>query len=163
MTLGERIKKMRKGLNLTQQEFASQIGTTQNVLANYETGRRNPSAAALNNICKTFNVSEDWLRTGGGEMFVPTLETTLDKLIEEFHLGNTEKQIILEFLQLDARDRQGVIEYVRRLSQNQIFQAEREMTLEEKADQFAAMAREQFLSEQEQATQTLSAKELDVG
>lgn len=70
MTLGERIKKMRKALDLTQQEFANRIGTTANVLTNYETGRRNPSASAFNNICKTFNVSEAWLRTGEGEMFI---------------------------------------------------------------------------------------------
>lgn len=70
MTLGERIRKVRKALDLTQQKFAEQIGTTANVLTNYETGRRNPSASALNNICKTFNVSEAWLRTGDGEMFV---------------------------------------------------------------------------------------------
>lgn len=70
MTLGERIKKARKALDLTQQRFAEQIGTTQNTIANYEIGHRSPSAAALNNICKTFNVNEEWLRTGEGEMFV---------------------------------------------------------------------------------------------
>ena len=67
----ERIKKLRKALDLTQSEFASRIGSTQNNIANYETGRRSPSAAALNNICKEFNVNETWLRTGDGEMFVP--------------------------------------------------------------------------------------------
>ncbi len=70
MTLGERIKKARKALDLTQQKFAEQIGTTQNNIASYEIGRREPSAAAINNICKTFNISETWLRTGEGEMFV---------------------------------------------------------------------------------------------
>ncbi len=67
----ERIRKIRKGLDLTQQEFASKIGTSQNVLANYETGRRNPSASVINNICKTFHVNETWLRTGEGEMYIP--------------------------------------------------------------------------------------------
>lgn len=70
MTLGERIKKARKALDLTQQKFADQIGTTQNGIASYEIGRREPSAAVINNICKTFNVSEAWLRTGEGEMFI---------------------------------------------------------------------------------------------
>lgn len=66
----ERIKKLRKSLDLTQTEFASRIGTTQNSLAGYETGRRNPSSSVINNICKEFHVSEEWLRTGKGEMFV---------------------------------------------------------------------------------------------
>ena len=48
----ERIKKLRKALDLTQAEFASRIGTTQNSLAGYETGRRNPSSSVVNNICK---------------------------------------------------------------------------------------------------------------
>lgn len=66
----ERIKKLRKALDLTQHEFATRIGSTQNVVANYEIGRRNPSRSVINNICKTFHVSEEWLKTGAGEMFV---------------------------------------------------------------------------------------------
>ena len=88
MTLGERIKKVRKSLDLTQQKFADLIGTTQNNIASYEIGRREPSAAAVNNICKTFNVSEAWLRTGEGEMFVERtrddeLAAFMDELLAE--------------------------------------------------------------------------------
>ena len=64
----DRIRTIRTGLGLTQKEFAARIGTSQNVLANYETGRRNPSASVINNICKTFHVNEAWLRAGEGEM-----------------------------------------------------------------------------------------------
>lgn len=70
MTLGDRIKKVRKVKDLTQQVFSERIGTTANVLTNYETGRRNPSNSVINNICKTFDVNEHWLRTGQGDMFV---------------------------------------------------------------------------------------------
>lgn len=69
MEMKDRIKKIRRELDLTQSEFAAQIGATQNTLTGYETGRRNPSASVINNICKTFNVNEEWLRTGEGEMF----------------------------------------------------------------------------------------------
>ena len=68
--LKERIKKLRKKLDMTQAEFAQRIGTTQNVLANYEIGRRNPSNSVINNISKTFNVNEDWLRNGNEPMFI---------------------------------------------------------------------------------------------
>lgn len=64
LTIGERIKKVRKDKDLTQQLFAEKIGTTANVLTNYETGRRNPSSSVINNICKTFNINEAWLRDG---------------------------------------------------------------------------------------------------
>lgn len=66
----ERIKKVRKALDLTQQEFADQIGSKRNTVATYEMGRSTPSAAVVTLICKTFDVDETWLRTGKGEMFV---------------------------------------------------------------------------------------------
>lgn len=73
MTINERIRKLRRHLDLTQKEFATQIGTTQNSLTGYERGRRNPSGSVINNICKTFNVNEAWLREGIGDMFTPAI------------------------------------------------------------------------------------------
>lgn len=79
--MNERIKKLRRALDLTQQEFAKRIGTTANVLTNYETARRNPSSSVINNICKEFNVNETWLRTGDGNMFI---EMSRDEEIAAF-------------------------------------------------------------------------------
>ena len=69
MTLGERIKKLRKALDLTQQEFADRIGMKRNSIAQVELGR-NTSDQTIVSICREFNVNETWLRTGEGEMFV---------------------------------------------------------------------------------------------
>lgn len=68
--MNERIKKLRKALDLTQQEFAEKIGSVQNTITGYETGRRAPSNQVVALICREFNVDETWLRTGEGEMFV---------------------------------------------------------------------------------------------
>ena len=68
--MNQRLKQLRKKLNLTQMEFANKIGSSQNMLSGYEIGRCKPSSPVINNICKTFGVSERWLRTGEGEMFV---------------------------------------------------------------------------------------------
>lgn len=65
----DRIKKVRKELDLTQQAFADKIGMKQNTIAQYEMGRTKPSDAIIFSICREFNVNEDWLRTGEGEMF----------------------------------------------------------------------------------------------
>ena len=72
--MNNRIKKLRKALDLTQQEFSNRIGCSRNLVANYEIGNRNPSSSVINNICKTFNVNEEWLRTGEGEMFAQRSE-----------------------------------------------------------------------------------------
>ena len=68
--MNERLKKLRRELGLTQQEFADKIGVKRNSLANYETGRNTPIDAIIVSICREFNVNEDWLRTGKGNMFI---------------------------------------------------------------------------------------------
>ena len=70
--MNEWLKKLRKALDLTQQEFADRIGIKRNSFANYETGRNTPIDAIIISICREFNVSEDWLRDGIGDMFLPT-------------------------------------------------------------------------------------------
>lgn len=68
--MNERMKKLRKALDITQQEFADKIGIKRNSYANYETGRNIPIDAIIVSICREFNVNETWLRTGEGEMFI---------------------------------------------------------------------------------------------
>lgn len=71
MELNERIKKLRRNLDLTQQEFADRIGIKRGAIANYEIGRNTPADSVVSLICREFNVSEEWLRTGEGDMFLP--------------------------------------------------------------------------------------------
>lgn len=67
----DRIKEIRKSLKLTQEEMSSRLMIKRNTIASYETGRNMPTTAVVALICREFNVSEEWLRTGEGEMFVP--------------------------------------------------------------------------------------------
>lgn len=63
-----RIKQIRKENEMTQVEFGGKIGVKGNTVTNYETGLRNPTDAVILSICREFNVNEEWLRTGTGEM-----------------------------------------------------------------------------------------------
>lgn len=65
----ERIKELRKCIGLTQQKFADRLGLKRQTIAAYEIGNIMPSESTLLLICKEFNVNEEWLRTGEGEMF----------------------------------------------------------------------------------------------
>lgn len=67
----DRIKKLRKALGLNQTQFGERIGVKQNTVAVYELGRAIPSESVITLIQREFGVSEEWLRTGEGEMFVP--------------------------------------------------------------------------------------------
>lgn len=69
--MNERIKELRQALGLTQQVFADKAGTSRANIAGYETKKSVPSDAVISLICEKFNVNENWLRTGAGEMFLP--------------------------------------------------------------------------------------------
>lgn len=77
----DRIKKIRKELDLTQQKFADRLGVQRNTIAMYEMGRSLPSDAIMRSICREFNVNEEWLRTGQGEMFI---QRTRNQIITDF-------------------------------------------------------------------------------
>ena len=84
--VNERLKKLRKALDLTQQEFADRIGSKRNTVAKYETDVNTPSAAVVSLICREFNVSEKWLRTGEGDMFLPKDNSNSDMCIDSTFL-----------------------------------------------------------------------------
>lgn len=68
--MNERIKKLRKALGLTQQEMAEKLGIKRNTIAQYEIGRNPPTDMVITLMCRAFDVNEECLRTGEGEMFI---------------------------------------------------------------------------------------------
>lgn len=68
MTIGERVKELRKQVNLTQQAFADRLNLKRNTVGSYEVNVVEPSDRTISDICREFNVNETWLRTGEGEM-----------------------------------------------------------------------------------------------
>ena len=91
--MNERIKQIRRKLGLTQTEFGKRIGLKQNSIALIESGKRNISAQAVLSICREYDVNENWLRTGDGEMF------------EEL----TEQQKLMKYTGLLLKDKDSAI------------------------------------------------------
>lgn len=80
--LNDRIAKIRRNAGLTQKNFGASIGgLTQNYIWMLEKGERVPGDRTIADICRTYGVSEHWLRTGKGEMYIPL---TRDEQIAEF-------------------------------------------------------------------------------
>lgn len=69
--IGTQIKELRKALDITQSEFAEVINLSRNYIAVVEIGQREPSERTIADICEKFNVREEWLRTGQGDIFQP--------------------------------------------------------------------------------------------
>lgn len=110
--IGERIKVLRKTLDLTQQAFCERIGIKRNTIAKYETGRGEPIDAVVSLICREFNVREEWLRIGKGEMFDESPETQLDELSKEYNLDALDRKMMLGYLKLSVADRMVIKQYM---------------------------------------------------
>ncbi|MBM6667507.1 helix-turn-helix transcriptional regulator [Lacrimispora saccharolytica] len=67
--MNERIRELRKHLNLTLEEFGKKVGVTKAAIGRIEKGERSVTDQMFLSICREFNVNEEWLRTGEGEMF----------------------------------------------------------------------------------------------
>ena len=110
--MSERIKRIRKMIDLTQQEFADRIGIKRNTIANYESGRNEPVDSVISLICREYGVNEIWLRTGEGEMFTPNPATELDALKERYGLSQAECSLIDVFINMNEKDRKTVLDFV---------------------------------------------------
>lgn len=122
-------------------------------------------------ICREFNVNEEWLRTGCGEMF---LEMSRDDEIAAF-IGDVlrsepdsfRKRFIAVLSRLDVNDWEVLERMAAGMVQEQAADQRAPILppgyssreeLEAEADEFAAIAREQFLSEKKRELQASSAK-----
>lgn len=107
-SIGERIKLVRKNHKLTQTEFGERIHVKGNTITGYETGPRNPPDATIANICREFNVREEWLRSGVGPM--------------EPERSRQEEIMFLfgQVMQQDNPDHLAILERVLRLSPESI-------------------------------------------
>jgi transcriptional regulator with XRE-family HTH domain len=92
--LKERIIQVRKILGLRQGDFARSLGIKQSTLSNIETGQNGVTDANIRLICITFNVNEDWLRSGTGVIF--TASPYVKELLENYKLllPSTQKVIL---------------------------------------------------------------------
>ena len=80
MTQGERIKEIRKSLNLTLEKFGEKIGVTKTAISRIENGINNLTEQLIKSICREFGVDYIWLTTGEGEMFVDSDDDFMEKI-----------------------------------------------------------------------------------
>lgn len=106
--ISERIRAVRKAYKITQEEFAAGINISRSNLGNIEIGRIGITDRVISDICNTYGVNENWLRTGAGDMFRP--KDTEDALIDAFgKLVNESdesfvKQFVMALAELEPED-----------------------------------------------------------
>lgn len=94
----ERFKEIRRLLGITQAEFGKEINISQNYVWMIEKGERIPSDRTIADICRVYNVNEDWLRDGTGE---PFMQLSREETIAEYvgritgeHITDIDESII---------------------------------------------------------------------
>lgn len=115
MTIGQRIRILRKELNLTQVEFGERIGLKQAVIGQMENNTRNITDRTIASICEKFNVRKEWLCEGSGNIFIETESSLISQLVNEFNLDILDRKIIECYLRLAPSQRMAVKEYVNSL------------------------------------------------
>ena len=117
----DRIKLARTTLGQTQAEFAHAINRTHSLFARYENGTNNINDRTIADICREFNVNEQWLRTGEGPMFreQDNLDNMLTADVAKLVRSSDEftKKLIHNYLSLPQEARDEVKKFILKLAQ----------------------------------------------
>jgi len=97
-----RILKIRKDSKLNQEDFGLRLNLTKNYISLIETGNRIPSDRTISDICREFNVNEDWLKNGTGDMYKEK-DGSFSELLVELEDSDDDfiKSLITVYMGLD--------------------------------------------------------------
>lgn len=89
VTQGERIREVRKSLDLTLEKFGERLGVKKNAISALENGRNSLTDQMTKAICREFHVDYIWLTSGEGEMFVESDDDFYSR-IDQIMAGENE-------------------------------------------------------------------------
>lgn len=132
-TINQRLKVLRKSLNMSQTAFGEKLELSKHTIINYEKGEYSIPKSVLIAIEKIFGVNPDWLEKGEGEMFVKKQQETgmnldfierlkkdlADKDDSFFNSLSISKERLFDIIILgkEKLSRKEVIELARKLKQ----------------------------------------------
>lgn len=102
----DRLKKLRKQLGLTMEEFGSKLGVRKTTISSLENGVNNFTEQMILSICNVYNVNEQWLRNGTGDMFVEDTDSLVEKIISDYPLDKLSQTILKTYIELDPKKRE---------------------------------------------------------
>lgn len=120
--MNERLKELRKSLSMTLKEFGKRLGVSDAAISRLEKGERNLTEQMILAICREFNVNENWLRTGSGEMYdLPEDETAAivsDLLENDNPFYDLILSILKTYQQLDNPSQRAILDFSQKLLNN---------------------------------------------
>lgn len=111
MEVHEKIRKLRKQLNLSQEQFAEKLGISRSNLCNLEVGRVAVTDRIKKQICSEFSVNPHWLNnqdsTSEEEMFIKNVDS-IEQLVHDFHLTERDKALLLMYTSMTDSERKAL-------------------------------------------------------
>lgn len=114
MTQGERIRNIRKKLNLTLEKFGGKLGVGKTAISNIEKGKRNLTEQMALSICREYNVNYDYLMDGEGEIFDDLPQTVLDELCAQYDLDDLDRNLVEMYLEIPEQVRDYLKQEIRK-------------------------------------------------
>ena len=111
MTINERIKVLRKKLELTLVDFGKKIGLTKSTVSRMEQNNGTVTQQNIQMMCSAFNVSEKWLLHGTGDMFTNSDEQALNQMIKKYNMTDDEIAFIRHWMEQPDEVRRVVMDY----------------------------------------------------
>lgn len=118
-SINVRISKVVQNSGLSKTAFGKKINVSQQHISKL-TKDGTPSDRTITDICREFNISEEWLRTGKGDMSIEP-DAELFNLIDKMMRGENEfaKSLFKAFAKLDENQWKVVQQIVEDVANNQ--------------------------------------------
>lgn len=112
--INERFIELRKACNKNQSDFAKVLGLSRSGVTAIETGQRKVTDKHLIMLSNwdEYNVNIDWLRTGNGEMFLPSETDVLEKIRQEYRLTDQQFKFVSNFLRLPENEKEIIFNFL---------------------------------------------------
>lgn len=116
MTINQRLKEVRKFLGFTQTEFGQKIGLKNSAVSKMEQDGSAVIDQNIRLICDTFQISEEWLRTGKGDMKADDDDIYIKKLAARYQLPGSHAAVMEAWLTLSSDERETILALIRKIT-----------------------------------------------
>jgi len=132
--MNERLKEIRKSMNMNQTEFSQLLGIGQSTLAMMEVSKRDISDRHIKTICAICKVNERWLRTGEGEMFPNSSSDFMAEMKDRYHLSDFQLALVRGVYEMPPELQRMAVEVARTVASESYRNAEIDETEHERIE-----------------------------
>ena len=118
MSVGNRVKTVRKALGIGQEKFGNQIGISKVAISDIENEKTSLTERNARSICREFNIDYFWLTEGTGEMFIEFPNVAIDMIVNDYKLDETDRIFIETYLNASADERKYLKSFLQTFAKN---------------------------------------------